>query len=116
MGGVLESLETRPPGPIPRRVRGDTLDLAEGTTPWLPGNKHLILQSSVHPTVSASVYLRSNTMLPLPAHLARPGAPAPTACFMQVFLELPSTPQLDGAPHLDRNHVLGISAARVLCR
>ena len=55
-------------------------------------------------------------MLPLPAHLARPGAPAPTACFMQVFLELPSTPQLDGAPHLDRNHVLGISAARALCR
>ena len=30
---------------------------------------------------------------------------------MQVFLELPSTPQVDGAPHLDRNHVLCISAA-----
>lgn len=54
IGGVLESLGTRPPRPIPHRDREDTLDLAEGTTPWLPGNEHLILQSSV---CSPSVYL-----------------------------------------------------------
>ena len=57
IGGVLESLGTRPPRPIPHRDREDILDLAEGTTPWLPGNEHLILQSSVRPTVSPSVYL-----------------------------------------------------------
>ena len=41
--GVLESLEARPPRPIPYTDRGDTEDPAEETPPRLPGNEHPVL-------------------------------------------------------------------------
>lgn len=71
---------------------------------------HSAVQSSSH-NFTLSIPGVKHHAPALPAYLASPSAPAPTTCFMQVFLELPSTPQLDGAPHLDRNHVLRISAA-----
>lgn len=111
MGGVLESLETRPPRPIPHRDREDTFDLAEGTTPRLPGNEHLILQSRVRPTVSPSVYLGVKRHAPVPSSSGKPWCSSTEYTLMQVVLELPSTPQLDRVPHLDRNHVLCVSAA-----
>lgn len=48
------------------------MDLAEGTTPWLPGNEHLILQSSVRPTVSPSVYLGVKHHAPVPSSSGKP--------------------------------------------
>lgn len=98
--GALESLEARPPRPIPHRDREDTGDLAEETPPRLPGNEHPLLnvQCSSH-RFSLSVSGVNDHAPTRTAHLASPCAPAPTrhctTTHVQAFLEMPSTPQLD---------------------